>query len=239
MNFFPILLFWKSLDPQILLLNSVAVLISALGCWYAVSFAVSRWKKKHIHAYSGHWLKILIVYQWSFARPQPLSSRTYKLISYLYLRNWIASAATLPLPVCPLLWLLFSSLLQFVPGSPQFLTVPLGWKHSGQVENHWPVFARGWNRDVKRKLKSPSFVELTCHSSASEIDSHQEPLHISLWQMSSCVDFRNLFDFCLRLRTYYMTQFTAVMVETSTSLQKFHLYLSQKAHSLAQGYPCV
>lgn len=109
---------------------------------------------------------------------------------YLYLRNWIASAATLPLLVCTLLWLLFPSPLQFVVLS----SLLFHWV--GNILDRWKITdpsLHGWNRDVNRKLKSPSFVELIFCPSASEIviGSH----FISLWQMSSCVDFRNLFDF--------------------------------------------
>jgi len=69
-------------------------------------------------------------------------------------------------------------------------------------------------RDVNRELKSPTFVELIFHpsSSGAVIRNH---LTTSLWKMSSCVDFRNLFDFwwmCGVQSTDYPTQSVAVVV---------------------------
>lgn len=117
------------------------------------------------------------------------------------------------LPLCPCLpvfckWLLFLSLLWFAPSSPQSLTA----LYAGNTMDKWkiigPYLHMDLNRDVNRELKSPSFVELLFHQSASEADIRSH-LNISLWKMSSCVDFKNQFDFWLKCgvqSTYYLTQ---------------------------------
>lgn len=103
-----------------------------------------------------------------------------------------------------------------------------------------PSLHMDWNRDVNREWKSP-FVEPVFHLSASETVTRSD-LNISMWKMSSCVDFKNVFDFWLTCgvqSTYCLTQFVALMVQTPICWQMFRLYLSQKAHLPAQSYPCV
>lgn len=102
-----------------------------------------------------------------------------------------------------------------------------------------PSLHMDWNRHVNRELKSPSFAELIFHRSASEanIRSH---LIISLWKVSCCVDFKNLFWLmCDVQSTYYLTQHVAVNGTNPNVLAEFSVYLSQKAHPPAQCYPCI
>lgn len=175
------------------------------------------------------------VYLQPVARVWPVDSRRYKLISYKYPRDWVASLAALPLAACtpwvasfPISALVCSQQSSVLDCSIMLGTLWTGEKSSAPLctwvgtemwAGNWKVFP-SWN-------SFPPFPKYT----ETVIRSH---LNISLcrkWAFS-CVDLKNVFDFWLTYgvqSTYYLIEFVVVMVQTPVCWQIFHLSLPTRS----------